>query len=73
MAASLNNLGNALWEQAKRPEAEAVQREALAIRRNLPGSMHPDIASSLTSLAGVLMGINKYAEAESLLREALTV
>ena len=70
-AVSLNNLGSALWEQAKKLEAEVAQREALAIRRNLPAGLHPDVTMSLTSLADVLMGIDKFAEAESLLREAL--
>ena len=73
VAASLNDLGQALALQGRRPEGEAFQRQALAIRRSLFGDEHPEVARSLTSLAGTLALQLKRAEAEELQREALAM
>ena len=65
VAASLNNLGNVLENQGKLADAEAVHRDALAIKRKRPGNEHRDVAASLNNLANVLNAQGKRAEAES--------
>jgi serine/threonine protein kinase/Tfp pilus assembly protein PilF len=53
--------------------AEAMHRKALALRKKLLGSEHPDVARSLNNIAGVLKQQGKLAEAENLFREALAM
>ena len=40
--------------QGKYDEAEPLYREALAIDRKVSGNEHPDVATSLNNLAGLL-------------------
>ena len=40
--------------QGKYDEAEPLYREALAIGRKVSGNKHPDVATSLNNLAGLL-------------------
>jgi tetratricopeptide (TPR) repeat protein len=72
-AASLNDLGMALWKQRKLAEAETSYQEALGIRRRLFGNLHPDVASSLNNLASVHRRQRKLAQSEALTREALEI
>ena len=71
-ALSLYVLGSALQRQRKWNEAEQAHREALEIRRRELHE-HPDVASSLHNLAGVLRGLGRRDEAEVLLREGLAM
>jgi serine/threonine protein kinase/tetratricopeptide (TPR) repeat protein len=73
VAASLNDLGLALWKERKQPEAEAAHREALAIRRRLFGDEQADVATSLNNLANVYRHYQRPTEAEPLAREALRI
>ncbi len=74
VAASLNDLGNALEKQElRRPEAETLKRRALAIRQSLFGKESAEAANSLTSLAKNLTYQKKLSEAETLQRTALAV
>jgi tetratricopeptide (TPR) repeat protein len=67
---TLGTVYNALGDYAK---AEAIHREALALRRKLLGNEHPDVATSLNNLASVLREAGKPAEAETTCREALAL
>ena len=53
--------------------AEAMERRALAVRTQLWGEEHPEIARSLNSLAVVLCQQGKYAGAEDLCSQALAM
>jgi serine/threonine protein kinase len=56
-----------------RSEAEHLFREALAMRRELHGDEHVDVAESLHDLATCLRRKREYAEAERLFHEALVM
>ena len=69
---SLSGLGEFLQWQRRLPEAEAVFREALAIRRQvIPGGL--DVAYTLTTLAANLTAQNRLEEAEQLYRESMQI
>jgi len=53
--------------------AEALFRESLVIRERTLGPSHPDVASSLTGLAGVFYDRGEFAKAEELFRRALAI
>ena len=59
--------------ESKLVEAEKSCREALAMRRRLLGDEHPAVGSSLSALAAILEGLQRYDEAEKAQREALTI
>ncbi len=69
----LNNITGPLVAQGKLSEAEAFSREALAMKRKLLPSDHPQVAISLRDLGRVLQAEGKYAEAEKSLREGLAI
>ncbi len=71
IANSLNNLAQAVFAQGRYEEAEGLQREALAVRRQALPAGHPDIATSLSNLANVVRAQGRYEEAERLYKEAL--
>jgi len=54
-------------------QAEGHYRSALALRRNLLGAEHLDVAASLNNLASVLDNQGKYDEAERLYQQVLTL
>jgi len=54
-------------------EAEPLYRRALAIDERSYGPDHPDVASALNNLAGLLYATNRLAEAEPLYRRALAI
>ena len=70
---SLHHLGWALWDQHEAVEAESLLREALALRRKVLPSAHPEITKTMTLLGWVLAETGKTGEAGPLLREALGV
>jgi eukaryotic-like serine/threonine-protein kinase len=73
IAASLNDLGLALFEEGNLAEAENAYQEALSIRRRLFGSENADLAVSLNGLAVVYRHQRKLPESESLTREAIGI
>ena len=52
-----------MWNQRKLEQAEPWYREALATGRRVLGEDHPDTTNWASSLATLLMGQGKYAEA----------
>ncbi|HEU5230275.1 MAG TPA: tetratricopeptide repeat protein, partial [Ktedonobacteraceae bacterium] len=50
-----------------------LSQRALAIRKRVLGSEHPDIAASLNGLANIYCGQGRYTKAESLYRRALHI
>ena len=73
VAASLNQLGQALVAQGKVAEAEPVVREALGMRRRRWGNEHVEVAESLNSLGVVLSNQRKPAQAIVVHRDALAI
>jgi CHAT domain-containing protein len=55
------------------PEAEALYRQALAVRLKALGEGHPQVGQSYNNLAFVLRDRGKLPEAEALYRQALAV
>ena len=55
------------------PQAETIDREALALRRRIFGNDHPKVADALNDLANVLCNQSKLDEAESVHRDALAM
>jgi len=69
----LANLATVLEQQGNLTEAEAVYREALALRKKLLSGDHPDLAASLVDLGKLLLDAGKSAEAEKPLRDCLAI
>ena len=66
----LNSLAELMGEQSN-GEAEALCRRALSISRSATGPEHPRVADQLHRLAGEIARQGRYAEAETLARQAL--
>ena len=63
-----------LYENAGRyAEAEPLYRQALAIRKQALGEGHPDYATSLNDLAGLLYAQGDYPAARPLIERALAI
>jgi eukaryotic-like serine/threonine-protein kinase len=73
LAETHSRLANALYHAQKWPEMIAEAREALRLRREVLGSRHPLVASSMDDLGAALLSIGNDTEAEPLLREALAI
>ncbi len=73
LAGYLNLLGLALNQAGDYAGAEAPWIRALAIREQVLGPHHPDVATSLNNLALLYRAQGKYAEAEPLFQRALAV
>ena len=69
----LNQTGICLKEQALYKEAEIVLQRSLAIREQLLGSEHIDVAISLNNLALLYHDQGKYVQAEPLYTRALAI
>ncbi len=69
----MNQLGLLLNAKALHAEAEPLMRRALAIDEKSFGPDHPDVATDLDNLAGLLQATNRLVEAEPLLRRALAI
>jgi eukaryotic-like serine/threonine-protein kinase len=77
-ANQLQALGDLLRDAGRRDsssldQAARVYGEALALRRELYGPRHLDVAASASALAGALWARGRRAEAEPHFREALTI
>ncbi|CAM9524664.1 unnamed protein product, partial [Ectocarpus sp. 13 AM-2016] len=59
--------------QGKYDEAEPLYRRSLAIDEEAFGRDHPDVATNLNNLAGLLDGQGRYMEAIALLEKALAI
>jgi len=73
VAATHENLGNALMRQAKLVEAEAEYRRALTVRIAAYGEPHPLVATSRANLAALFERQGRFAEAEQENRTALAM
>ena len=69
--ASVNDLGEAIWRQARYPEAERLVHEALEGRQRALGPNHPATLASMNNLGLLLIDEGRYVEAEKLFRQLL--
>lgn len=74
LAADLyHNVGGLAHARRNFAVGEPFARHAVAIRKRLYGSEHPDTAADMAALAALIDGQGRYVEAEPLYRYALTV
>jgi serine/threonine protein kinase/tetratricopeptide (TPR) repeat protein len=73
VAASLNDLGLALFKEGNLAEAENAIAEALRIRRQLLGGENADVAASLNDLAVIYRHQRRLTDSESLSRESIGI
>ena len=66
-------LGNVYRDLGEYTSAEAMHRDALALRKTLFGDEHPDVAASLHGLAEDLRNQHRFAEAEPVFQQALAM
>lgn len=69
----LNETGVYLDARGRYAEAEPLYQQALAIRQQLLGPVHPGTAEILNNLAGLYQKQGKYSEAEPLYLRALDI
>jgi tetratricopeptide (TPR) repeat protein len=69
----LNQQVTQLYQQGQYAAALPLAQKALAIREQLLGANHPDVATSLNNLAGLYQAIGNYGEAEPLFQRSLTI
>ncbi len=69
----METLGNVYRRLGALDKAEQLLMEAIQIRRSLYGSMHLEIASSLSRIGSLLTDQGNYVDAVETLREALTI
>jgi hypothetical protein len=69
----MTNLGFSYREANRLDDALAVQEEALRLQKAKLGSDHTNTLSAMTNLGQTQLRLRKYVEAESLLREHLSV
>ena len=72
-ATRLNAQGVELLDAGRYREAEPLFQEALTIRREQLGGSHPNVATSLNSLASLYQAQGRYGEAEPLFQETLVI
>jgi serine/threonine protein kinase/tetratricopeptide (TPR) repeat protein len=73
VAASLYQLGKALWKDAKLADAEDAHSKALGIRQQLFGKTNAEVAASLNGLGSVYREEWKLTEADPMIRRALDI
>ena len=73
MAVSLNNLAECYRAQGRYAEAEPRYRRALAIQEKALGPEHPDVATSLTSLAALYRATERIPAADALEKRAARI
>jgi tetratricopeptide (TPR) repeat protein len=73
VAASLYNLGMALFSQGKVAEAKPMFEEALATNRQLTGDESPEVAACLDVLSVLMSEEGKSDEAENIARGVLAI
>jgi tetratricopeptide (TPR) repeat protein len=69
----MNQLGILLWAKSLYTQAEPLYRRALVIAEQSFGPHHPEVATRLTNLAGLLRATNRMPEAEQLFRRAVAI
>jgi tetratricopeptide (TPR) repeat protein len=62
-----------LYQQGKYAEAIPLAQRELAIRKQLHGENHPDVATSLNNLAELYRAQGRYTEAEPLYKQSLAM
>src|SRR5206468_1071647 len=67
------NLGLWLFYQARHNQAEPLMRRSLSIDEKSYGPEHPDVATSLSNFAQLLLSTKRLEEAEPLMRRALAI
>src|SRR5262249_26690309 len=67
------NLGTTYNASGQYDEAEPLLRELVLLQKNKDGADAPATASALAGLGLSLLGQKKYGEAESIVRECLTI
>jgi tetratricopeptide (TPR) repeat protein len=72
-ADTLNRLSEVAYFLGTYQEGEKYAKNALAIRENQLGAIHPEVANSLNNLAGNYELQGRYLEAESLLLRSLKI
>lgn len=70
MAINLENLAECYRTQGRYAEAEPLYTRALAIQEKALGPEHPDVATSLTSLAALYRATDRIPAAEALEKRA---
>jgi len=73
LSASLTLLANAHFYLGHYTISDSLNRQALAMDRQLHGDRHPDIAEGLINLGNVQINLEHYGEAEGYFREALEI
>ena len=73
MCATLENLAEVYWKQAKYDRAEPLCQRILQISESILGPNHPDVAQAANNMGLVCERQGKYAEASILYRQALTI
>jgi CHAT domain-containing protein/Tfp pilus assembly protein PilF len=73
VAALLNDLAGVIYAQGRLAESEKVHREALAIRQQLYGPEHEQVAQSLFNLANSVRALGRMKEADELNLRALSM
>ncbi len=69
----LDQAGLYLLEHAQYTQARMLFQKALAMREELVGSEHPEVAESLSNLAGPYLYQGMYAQAEPLFERSLAI
>jgi tetratricopeptide (TPR) repeat protein len=69
----INNLGTLLRDQKKLPEAQALFRQSLEIRKKIQGPKHPAVAKADHNLAGALRDEGKLDDAVQLQQQAVAI
>ena len=69
----LYQTGCYLRDRAQYTQAEALLKRALALREELLGPKHPEVATAIDSLASAYFEQGKYLQAESLYQQALPI
>ena len=72
-ATKLNEQVENLFGQGRYAEAVKLEQQVLAIREQILGPDHPDVATSLKYLAGLYRDLGKYSQAEPLYHRALKI
>ena len=72
-ALALSQLGHLLMNQGKYNDAWESHRQALELREKVLGPEHPDVASSISNLAGAAWWMGRYDEAVEKAERAVTL
>ena len=72
-ATKLNEQVENLFGQGRYAEAVKLEQQVLAIREQILGPNHPDVATSLKYLAGLYRALGKYSQVEPLSQRALKI